>query len=217
MANELQALSWTALALGIGHTALGPDHYFPFVAMSRVGGWSLRKTVGITVLSGIAHVASSVVIGIVGIWLGLLMFNMESLESIRGDLAAWMFIAFGVIYTMWGVVHAIRFEPKRTSFDPTASAMRGRMTPLVLVVIFLFGPCEPLIPYLMYPAALGSARGGLVSLLFGIATVGTMTAFVVAMYLGIGLIRPSMAWDRYSHLFAGLVVTACGVAIVAGL
>ena len=35
----------------------------------------------------------------------------------------------------------------------------GSMTPWVLFTIFLFGPCEPLIPLLMYPAAKGNMWG----------------------------------------------------------
>ena len=53
--TELQALSLAAVSISAVHTLLGPDHYLPFVAMSRVGKWSLRKTAIITVLCGIGH------------------------------------------------------------------------------------------------------------------------------------------------------------------
>ena len=44
MNQESTLLLWTAASIGFVHTLLGPDHYLPFVAMSRAGGWSARKT-----------------------------------------------------------------------------------------------------------------------------------------------------------------------------
>ncbi|HEX7375587.1 MAG TPA: hypothetical protein VF278_00670, partial [Pirellulales bacterium] len=60
MNADLGALSLAALSIGFLHTLFGPDHYIPFVAMSRVGGWSRSKTLLITLLCGLAHVGSSV-------------------------------------------------------------------------------------------------------------------------------------------------------------
>lgn len=91
------------------------------------------------------------------------------------------------------------------------------MTPWVLFTIFLFGPCEPLIPFLMYPAAKGSVGGLLlVTGVFAAATLATMTAVVTAMYLGAGFVRVG-ALHRYGHAVAGLVILACGVAVKSGL
>ena len=91
------------------------------------------------------------------------------------------------------------------------------MTPWVLFTIFLFGPCEPLIPIVMYPAAKGHVWGVvLVTTIFGLTTLATMTTVVVLAYLAAG----KMAFAglaRYSHALAGFVVLVCGAAIKAGL
>ena len=42
--NGTATLAATAAMIGVVHTLTGPDHYVPFVAMSRVGGWSLLRT-----------------------------------------------------------------------------------------------------------------------------------------------------------------------------
>lgn len=91
------------------------------------------------------------------------------------------------------------------------------MTPWVLFTIFLFGPCEPLIPFLMYPAAQGSMAGlFIVTTVFAAATLSVMTLMVAAMYWGAGFVRLG-ALHRYGHALAGLVVLSCGVAIKSGL
>jgi len=101
----------TAASVAFVHTLLGPDHYLPFVAMSRAGGWSRRKTIVITVLCGLGHVLSSAVLGLIGIALGIAAFKLEWIEQFRGDLAGWLLLAFGLVYFLWGVRRAIRNQP----------------------------------------------------------------------------------------------------------
>ena len=59
----LWTLTLTAAGLGVLHTVTGPDHYIPFIAMSRVGRWSVAKTLMVTLLCGLGHVAGSVLLG----------------------------------------------------------------------------------------------------------------------------------------------------------
>ena len=310
------ALLGTAAVIGFLHTLLGPDHYLPFVAMARIGRWSTRKTLAVTVLCGLAHVASSVLLGAVGIAGGVVLLRLEDLESHRAELAGWLLLGFGMAYLVWGLLHAFRrlphahlhahvdgtvhqhehahqgehlhahahglapdreaargwergvkrvpdrgserlsdagaelraefgaelgAEPSAQRISEPASALvsatasnasnaagapnaagtsgenGGGLTPWVLFTIFLFGPCEPLIPMLMYPAS--QANAGLVVLVasvFALVTVGTMTVAVLSMLHGIS--RVSLGpWQRFGHALAGLAVTGCGLAVKFGL
>jgi len=95
-----------------------------------------------------------------------------------------------------------------------APRQAGNVTPWALFVIFALGPCEPLIPVLMYPAAQHSVWGTVgVVLAFGAATLATMLAVV---YLAIrGLERlPLDTAERYSHALAGAALSLCGLGIV---
>ena len=80
-------------------------------------------------------------------------------------------------------------------------------------MIFLLGPCEALIPLLMFPAATESWGAlFLVTGTFGLATVGTMLAVVFASLAG--LQRFSFRrMERYAHALAGVTILCCGVAI----
>ena len=99
----------------------------------------------------------------------------------------------------------------------TAAASTSSAAAIAPRTVFLFGPCEPLIPLLMYPAAEGSLWGVLVVTgLFTAATLLTMSAMVSILLGGCGLARfPS--WERLSHVLAGSVVLACGIAMKFGL
>lgn len=103
MDNSIALLSVTAVSLGFIHTVLGPDHYLPFIVLSEAKKWSLRKTMLITFFCGIGHVLSSVILGLVGIAVGISVSKLVSVESFRGNIAAWLFISFGLVYMVISV------------------------------------------------------------------------------------------------------------------
>lgn len=242
----LLGLLGTAAFIGLFHTLAGPDHYIPFIAMSKVGRWSLTRTMVITLACGIGHVLSSVLLGLVGIAASVALARLEWFEGLRGDLAAWLLLGFGLAYMVWGVRRAIRNRPHAhlhvhadgevhrhthahheehvhphpavVGDDAMTDGNAGaRMTPWILFTIFLFGPCEPLIPILMYPAVqLSYWTVALVTLTFAVCTIGTMLVVVTAAYLGLVRLSSSRL-ERYSHAVAGAALAACGAMMVAGL
>jgi ABC-type nickel/cobalt efflux system permease component RcnA len=233
MTPDLTMLLMTAASIGFLHTLLGPDHYIPFIVMAKAQKWSVTKIALITVLSGAGHVASSVVLGFVGIAFGVALSRFEFFESVRGDIAVWALIAFGLVYTIWGIRRAIRnkshehihlhgdgeahhHEHTHTKEHLHVHEKDGKvvsLTPWVLFTILVFGPCEPLIPILMYPAAKNSTTGLVLTVLvFSVCTIATMLALVLISVYGIQHISLPR-WERYSHVIAGSTILFCGIAI----
>ena len=209
MSNELIILAGAAAAIGFVHTIFGPDHYLPFIVLSKARQWSIVKTVIVTFLCGLGHVLSSVVLGFIGIALGIAVFKLEAIESFRGELAAWILIAFGFTYFVWGIHRAIRNRP-HTHIHASKS---GSLTPWILFTIFIFGPCEPLIPLVMYPAAKGDMMTVvIVAFVFGLTTISTMLGIVLASSYGLAKL-PLGKLEKYSHALAGLAILLCGGAI----
>ncbi len=231
MDNSLTLLSATAVSIAFLHTMLGPDHYLPFIVLSQARKWNTRKTMIITFLCGLGHVLSSIVLGLIGIAVGISVNRLVSVESFRGNIAGWLFIAFGLVYIIISVRNLVK---KRThshkhfhlggehhehehghngghvhvhETDPVST------TPWILFLIFVFGPCEPLIPILMYPAAEKNIPGViLVSVLFSIVTIVTMMSIVLAFKLGLSKINLKPV-EKYNHLIAGSIIFFSGVAI----
>ncbi len=50
------------LLLSLWHTLL-PNHWLPMLAIGRAQGWSLRQVTRVTLLAGLAHVGSTVLLG----------------------------------------------------------------------------------------------------------------------------------------------------------
>ena len=200
----------TTATLAIVHALLGVDHSLPFVALGRARGWSLRRTLLVTATCGGGHVLSSVVIGAVGVGLGIATDALLWLESARGELAAALLIGFGLTYAAWAAWRRLRANDDATPRDPAAV----RATPWALFIVFVLGPCEPLIPLMVVP---GMARDwltlGAVVAVFGILTIAVMLAAVAAGHRGIQLLGAGRL-SRHTDVAAGLVVAASGAAVL---
>lgn len=231
METSIYLLSVTAVSLGFIHTILGPDHYLPFIVLSQSRQWSLKKTMFITFLCGLGHVASSVVLGLIGIAVGVSVSKLVSIESFRGNIAAWLFIAFGLVYMVISIRNLVKKRKHTHSHFHAGSGKHShehdhhqehshihdtetlKTTPWILFIIFVFGPCEPLIPILMYPAAENNIPGAvLVSLLFSAVTIMTMMAVVFAFKMGFNKLNLKPI-EQYSHVIAGAVILFSGLAI----
>lgn len=229
--NEFFVLTGVAISIAFMHTVTGPDHYIPFIGMARAGRWSRRRTLWITALCGIGHVAGSAALAVLGTAAFLGVERALALESFRSEIAAWGLIAFGLVYGAWGLRRAVRSRSHdhphvhadgSTHRHPHdhhgehvhAHASAGSSyTPWVLFAIFVFGPCEPMIPLLMYPAVKSSLVAAVwVTLVFTLVTILTMVGIVAAALEGLEL-RPMKLLDRYAHALAGGAVFACGLAI----
>ena len=222
----------TAASIGIFHTAVGVDHYIPFVAMSAANKWRFAKTMLIVFVCGIGHVLSSVVLGLAGIWLGSQVSFLVGIEDLRGGLAMWFLLSFGAVYMLWGIRKAVKNKPHRHILSDGEAVWHDHKTEHAehendghaeksgvsrsfwpLFVLFVLGPCEPLIPLLMYPAAeTGMLQVAVTAVVFSVCTIATMLVCTAIVLKGVNLI-PMKKVERYSHALAGLAILMCGVAM----
>ena len=168
-----------------------------------------------------------------GLLLGLALSRIEALESLRGDFAAWLLMGFGFIYFFWGLIIVIKkkthshlhfhkdgmqhnhehFHVKNHSHTHDKEPKKT-ITPWILFIIFVFGPCEPLIPILMYPAFKNSIIDlMLVIAIFSMVTIVTMLSVVLAVSYGLNIL-PLEKMEPYLHPMAGLMIGLSGMAIV---
>lgn len=229
--NATSVLLGTTAIVAIVHTLLGIDHSLPFIVLGRSRGWSLRRTIAVTATCGVGHVASSVAIGGIGAVAGVTLDSMAWVESARGQVAATLLIGFGLTYAAWAVwrrSRSVTHSHLHGHADGTVHhhkhshhgehlhvhGARTSLTPWALFVIFLFGPCEPLIPLMVVPA-MNEAWMVLVAVvgIFGILTVVTMSITVAVGYRVCAVV-PRHGLTRTADLVAGLLVAASGAAVL---
>ncbi len=232
MTTDLQLLATTAVSAGFIHTVLGPDHYLPFIMIGKARNWNITRILILTFICGLGHVLSSVALGMVGVFFGVGLEKLNFIEGFRGNLAAWALIAFGLVYAVWGLkkayqnrehshahahsggtVHKHNHTHTSGHAHPHDAKDSKKITPWVLFIIFVLGPCEVLIPLIMYPAAQNSISGMiLVTLAFGITTLLTMMATVAMGVYGFSFI-PFKRLGAYTHAIAGTMIFLSGLAI----
>jgi nickel/cobalt transporter (NicO) family protein len=87
------------------------------------------------------------------------------------------------------------------------------LTPWILFTIFVFGPCEPMIPLVMYPAARNDTFGLImVCIIFGLVTILTMTTAVMISLWGFKLFHFEKL-EKYTATIADTTILICGLAI----
>lgn len=207
------ALAVAAATVGSLHS-LAPDHWVPFAAVARARGWSAACTAHVTLLCGLGHVTVSVLLGLLGLWLGLNVLEAfgQRLESVAGILL----IAFGLAYGAWGLRRAMGRRLHGHSHphydhvhDPS------RVTAWTLFLLFSADPCVAVIPLLLAAAPLGAAKVAAIVILYEVATLGAMVLLVLPARAGANVMRASWL-DRYGDAAAGALIAVAG-AVVVGL
>lgn len=231
----MEALLITALTLGLFHAFVGPDHYVPFVALAKARGWSFFKTMWITFICGIGHVLSSVVIGVIGISIGASLGLLEDIEATRGDFVKYALFAFGLAYFVYGLKKIYRsrkhthshshggeihvHEHSHIEEHTHSHDLEKATTFWAIFLIFVFGPCEVLIPLVMVPAAEFNWMGVIsVSLVFSLATLSMMLFMVTVLTFGLDALRlDAKFFRRWGYVFSGTAIMACAFLMFLGL
>ena len=133
--TTLAALLLTAVLTGMIHTIAGPDHYLPFVAISKSRNYGWSKTLFWTILCGIGHVGSAIVLA-----LGFILFaeiltesRLEWLEAWRGDIAAYAMIGMGAAL----ILHSLHKRWKHRAETHSHPENNSSLSYWVVFIIFV--------------------------------------------------------------------------------
>lgn len=227
--NDYAVLLLTTIGIALLHTLSGPDHYLPFIVLSKAKNWSLPRTLLITFFCGIGHVGSSLLIGYAVVFLGWNLSKVTLFQHLRASWSSWAFVILGFVYILWSIylLSKNRAHKHFDLDDPDEVYVyshqhnglvnpqnRFKVTPWILFLVFIGGPCEPLIPLLLYPAIKHSLVNTLqISVVFTLTTLLVMLSVVSLGFLGFRII--SSPWiNKYANLLAGVTLLGSGLAMV---
>ena len=190
-----------SLLLSLVHAAI-PNHWLPIVAIGKSERWTMRETLNATVLIGAAHIASTIIIGVL---IGLAGFRLSSNHA---ELAHW--IAPVVLAVLGLIFIASDFIGKGHRHHNHFDEIGGRSKRAIIgsmVVAMFFSPCIELEVYFLPAGAFGWSGILTTSVIYLFATVSTMLLLV---YVGTkGLSR--LNW----HIFEHHQKTLTGVILIA--
>ncbi|MDX1584108.1 MAG: hypothetical protein R3338_10965 [Thermoanaerobaculia bacterium] len=212
MENELfVTLALTGATVGALHS-IAPDHWVPFAALARARKWSGVRTASVTLMCGFGHVTVSVLLGIIGLFVGASV--LEAFGNRLGSIATISLVVFGVLYAIWGIRRAVGIRlhgHAHSHYDHVHD--ETKTTEWTLFLIFCADPCVAVIPIMFAAASLPVTQIVGIVLVYEIATIGAMIALVLPARSGIQLIRGEW-FERYGHAAAGVLIAFVGVAMI---
>jgi len=168
-----------SVVLSLIHATI-PNHWLPLVAIGKVERWNKSTTLWATVISGFAHVASTILIGIIVGWAGYKLAS--SYHYISKIAAPAILIIFGGVYiasNFLGHKHHHHFDEQLAPNTPFVTVV------LSLSIGMFFSPCIELESYYFTAGTFGWAGIIVVSLIYLVVTVAAMVTYVALAIEGI--------------------------------
>ena len=193
-------LAGTAL-LSIFH-ALIPSHWLPVLAVSKKQAWTTQRTLTVTLLAGLAHVLSTVLLGAIFAAVGGAM--AERAEGFTRWFAPAVLTAMGLFYIYQHYYHHhFHLHEQRSAWGLVAS----------LAFAMFLSPCLEIEGFFLVAGPYGWGFVALLAVVYGVVTVSGMVLWVwLALH---GLHR--LNWHRWEHnagMITGVTLIVSGVLMV---
>ena len=190
-----------ALVLSILHGVI-PNHWLPVLAISKKEKWDLSETTRVTILAGLAHAASTVLIGVLLALIGAKLAVV--VESFTAFIAPGLLVALGIFYIYQHSRHHhfhLHGHPEQVSKNRLIFSLASAM---------FFSPCFEIEPYFLVAGAQGL---WLVAMLAGLYTIVTVSGMVIWVRLAHrGLLK--MNWHSLEHnagIITGITLVLSGI------
>jgi len=196
------SIAATGFAVAFLHAAL-PTHWLPFVLVGRGQNWSAGKTLGVTALAGIGHVAFTILLGLLVVTAGLAV--LPALGTWFPYVVGGLLVALGLFYLFRHVRHAKATQPKRYASDRAAI--------IGLFVLLALSPCEAFLPVYLAGVQHGWVAFALLSLILLLATAAGMLLFTGLSLAGANRLKLA-GLEKYEQAILGGALILLGVAVM---
>lgn len=190
------------------HAAL-PTHWLPFVLVGRAQRWSLAQVLGAVAAAGLAHIATTAVVGGLIVMAGLAL--EQWISGLLPHLAAVLLFLFGAFYLARATL--LKIQP---AGGPPMDGPEPRVSDAAafwgLVALLAVSPGEVLLPLYLAQATEGIGVLALMTGAFLIGTISGMAVFTVLANAGYSALRLER-WARYESMVLGVALIAIGLMV----
>ncbi|NLJ59581.1 MAG: hypothetical protein GX338_01395 [Firmicutes bacterium] len=208
--SGIQALLGTALVAALAH-ALLPDHWLPYVLSAKARGMSTKQTIAMTAAGAVAHLVSTVIVGLLFTLAGsAVAANISAgLERIVGFVVIGLGVYF--LFKGWSRYHGHHHSHMDEGDGHRHSHSHAKAgSTYGLGVLLGARPCAEAIPIF-----LAASTRGVFSSLAAIGTwvLATLLGMVGIVWLSLrGLETARFTWfERNSEIIAGIVIIVVGI------
>ena len=183
--------------------ALIPNHWLPVLAIGKKEGWTLGETSRITLISGLSHVISTVIIGIL---LGLIGEELaEHLDDFTHVIAPSILILLGLYFIRQHYKHHHFHVEKKNLEKKTKSSIIT-----ALVIAMFLSPCMEIEAYFLLAGTKGWYMMALIAIMYSVITIAGMLIWVRIVYKGL----LKLNWHKWEHnagIITGLTLVITGI------
>jgi nickel/cobalt transporter (NicO) family protein len=192
--------------------ALIPNHWLPLIAIGKTEKWSLSRILWATVITGVSHTLSTIMIGIV---VGLIGYKLSaSYDFISGSVAPAILIALGLIYLVIDFRHSHHHHHHAHAGNISVDGKTGRAAWIAILtslsIAMFLTPCIEIEAYYFQASTIGWTGIFIVSAVYLVITIFVMLCLVYLGIIGISTFRSTFL-EHHEKLITGLVLFALGV------
>lgn len=230
----LTTVAATGFSVAFFHAAI-PTHWLPFVLVARARGWGRWKTLAVTSLAGLGHVALTSLLGLAIAWFGFqLEEKVESFSWIAGGLL--LAVSAFYFWRQWsgrGILHhhppgSHHHADEHCGHERDNSHWQEEMKDSSLVsdragewaaisglfVMLTLSPCEGFLPVYLSGVQFGWTGFIVLSVILAVATLAGMTLFTWLALIGFDRFRLK-TFERYEAALLGTLFAILGVLLIA--
>ncbi len=191
------------LSISLLHTVM-PNHWLPFAMMWKAEKWTKKKTLSICAIASLGHVAVTILLAMLVVWLGHEVF--KRVESFAESLAGWVLITFGILYILFSFLRS-RHEHRKIEES------RGKVAVYGLILMLTLSPCEAILPVFFASSPIGWNLIIILSIIFAISTFAGMLTMTYLAMVRLEKVRFSIS-EKHEKLISGSVVIILGIALL---
>lgn len=199
-----------AIILSLIHASI-PNHWLPLIAIGRTEKWETNETLGVTFITGFAHILSTLIIGII---IGVLGYELSSTYNFVSKIAApIILIALGIIYIFLNIKENRKHHHHHHFNEETIMKEKVKNKKAIvtsLAIGMFFSPCIEIEAYYFTASRIGWLGIATVSIVYFIITISGMMLLV---FLGMkGIEKFKFHFMEHNEKFvSGIVLVLLGV------
>ena len=183
--------------------AVIPNHWLPVLAIGKKEGWSLAETSRITFLAGMAHVISTVIIGLL---LGLIGSELtQNIKDFTRIIAPCILILIGLYFVRQHYTHH-HFHLQQKLIEKKSK----KSIILALVIAMFLSPCMEIEAYFLLAGSKGWYLLAAIAVMYSVITIAGMLIWIRIVYKGL----LKLNWHQWEHnagIITGLVLIITGI------
>jgi putative Mn2+ efflux pump MntP len=199
-----------SLILSLIH-ALIPNHWLPLIAVSKTEKWTQAQTLWATVITGVSHTLSTVIIGIV---VGLIGYKLSASYSVISEIIApSILIGLGLVYLVLDLrrhSHHHHHDSNPLVTHPSQNKSRWAAILTSLSIAMFLTPCVEIEAYYFQAGTIGWIGIVIVSAVYLITTVMVMLFLVYLGVKGAATFKSHML-EHHEKRITGLVLIGLGI------